>query len=514
MKSIKIIGFFIVTAALLSAIFVGCEKHEDSQNINEFTEQEIQFGITPIYSDNLKSGHELPHCTEAVPDHAEIKVEIDGVSYTFTPDVFEIDGQWYTEVFKLKIPGQVQDVTVTQFFIMDDEGNKIQATPKDGTPFAPFVEKPLDFEFPVTGIEKIEVEIEVLCYNEKYYAEFGFYWFAFDRKAINKLYFFGDLCTKYFQDYVDEDGEGYHNLDSKFDLPAIFKVEVWDETEDNKFIEYDNMYMLPNINEPLAVYYPNDLEVTGDTYTLKLYIRLKDGNGYSWVEYQTIYVDGDTGNLTFPGGTPVPDYGNDSVVDFVIGECAYYDAENPEMQPDIEFAPYMNLPNTANITISYPGDNAYWEVVVNSVSPLSGYDFDEGTYKGWCADAGTTINEGDRTYEIHSSLYPSLWPECAESPVIDATVINQINHLYNYLQNKNIDYSWQAFQVAVWNLRGQTNYPDSQQSWSFSNYQTEANNLYDPPTLDENYMPLPGGYAAVLLHKACSMQLIFVQVDP
>jgi hypothetical protein len=316
-----------------------------------------------------------------------------------------------------------------------------------------------------------------------------------DKPNANKEYGYGDLP------------------EAKFDLPAIFKVEVWDGAD--SLISYDNMYMLSNggtIDEPLAVYYPDDVDEANDI-KLKLYIRLKVGNDYDWVYYETIHVNDNTGELTFPNGNPVLDYGNDGVVDFVIGECAYYDANNQEMRPDIEFAPYMNLPETANITISHPYDDiAYWKVVVNTVTPAAGYDFGVGTYGGWCADADETINPGTRKYDVFSSLYPSQWPECNDGH-IDIAVINKINHLYNFLQNKNIDYSWQAFQVAVWTLRGQA--IPSSQSGVFNGYATEAGQLInDYVTLEEDYMPLPGGYAAVLLNYDCTQQLIFVQVDP
>jgi len=518
MKSFKIIGFFILTAAFLGAILVGCEKDENSPKNEQFIEQEIQFGITPIISDNLKSDgpdeYDLPECSDAVPDHASITVVIDGEEHTFTPDVFEIDGQWYTEVFKVKIPEEVLTVTVTEFIIYDYEDNLIQATPTAGSPYATFVEQPVgaEFTFPVGGIDKIEKSIEVLCYNEKYYADFGFYWFAFDFKEVEELNFFGDLCTKYFEDYAADDG-GYGQLDDHhFDLPAIFKVEVYDAS-DNWLISFDNLYMLDDgtIDEPLAVYYPNDLDGEADTYILKLHIRLKVGNTFDWVYYQTLHVNDHTGELTFPNGDDVPDYGDDGIIDFVIGECAYYETDDDPMRPDLEFAPYMNLPNKANITISYPyTDMAYWKIIVNSVDPsMSGYDFGTGTYKGWCADAGTSITTGTRTYEIYSSLYPSLWPQCGDSPVIAAAVINQINHLYNFLQDKNIEYSWEAFQVAVWKIRGQV-IPDD-----FSDDEDDADELIAlRSSWDEEYMPLPGGYAAVLLHNSCNMQLIFVQIDP
>ncbi|MFO7939770.1 MAG: hypothetical protein R6U66_08475 [Bacteroidales bacterium] len=521
MKAMKMIGMFVVTAAFLSAILVSCETNDDAQKNSQFTEQEIQFGITPIFSDNLKNGGPgldgLPECSEEVPDYAEIKVKINGSEHTFTPDVFEINGQWYTEVFKLQIPtNSVQEVTLTQFIIYDYNDNQIQATPTETSPYASFVDNPVgdSFTFVVTGIEKKEVAIEVLCYNEAYYADFGFYWFAFEFTEVNELNFFGDLCTKYFEDYAENDDDGYGQLnDPKFDLPAIFRVEVYDASGD-ELITYDNRYMLDDgtIDEPLAVYYPNDLDEEGDTYTLKLYVRLKVGNAFDWVEYQTIHVDGDTGDLTFPDGSSVPDYGDDGVVDFVIGECAYYETEDDPMRPDIEFAPYMNLPETANITISHPYDDiAYWKVEVHTVNPAAGYDFGVGIYGGWCADADETINPGTRDYEVFSSLYPSQWPACTDNH-IETAVINKINHLYNFLQNKNIDYSWQAFQLAVWKLRGQT-YP-SHQANVFGGFDTEADQLIALQTWEHDYMPLPGGYAAVLLNYDCTQQLIFVQVDP
>jgi hypothetical protein len=524
MKSIKIIGFSIITAALLIAIIVGCEKDESSPKNDKVIEQEIQFGVTPIFSNNLKDGggprlDDLPECSDAVPNYAEIIVEIDGETKSFKPDVYEVDGQWYTEVFKLQVPkDDSTQVTVKQFIIFDYNDNEIQATPTSTSAYATFVDKPVgeDFTFFVGGIDKVEITIEVLCYNEKYYADFGFYWFAFEETEANELNFFGDLCTKYYMTYANEDAAGYGELvDPKVDLPAIFLVEVYDASGD-LLITYNNMYMLDDdgiIDEPLAVYYPNDLDEEGDTYTLKLYIRLKVGSSFEFVEYQTIHVDGDTGNLTFPpNGDPVPDYGNDSVVDFVVGECAYYNEENEEMQPDIKFPPYMNLPETANITISHPYDDmAYWKVDVHSISPVEVFELGKGTYKGWCADADETITQATRDYQIFSSLYPDLWPEC-EDGHIDEGVMNKINHLFNFLENNNIEYEWEVFQLAVWKLREQT-YP-SHQAGVFSGFEDDADDMLDYQTWDEKYMPHPGGYAAVLLHNDCEKQLIFVQIDP
>ncbi len=186
--AIKFLAFFLV-----SLFFSGCEKDKNPED----TLQDVVFGISHIDPVELKSDEFDIPCPEdengnmLIPVKADITVlNADGEEMNFNPDVFYLNGQLYSQAIKLK-PGTY---SVSKFLLRDIDGTIIMATPHKNSQFGPYVNKPVEFTFDVQPFEKIEVPIEVLCFQPGHHEQFGFFWFNIHQIVVKELCFFGDFC--------------------------------------------------------------------------------------------------------------------------------------------------------------------------------------------------------------------------------------------------------------------------------------------------------------------------------
>ena len=203
--------------------------------------------------------------------------------------------------------------------------------------------------------------------------------------------------------------------------------------------------------------------------------------------------------------------GTDGVIDFVLGSC--YDPSNP---PDYVFAPWMNLPVNATYTITgFPATHGgYVDATLSNIP--SGYEISNGVYASNCADHQTLIYVGTPyNMNIYSSLYPSLLPTFAQG-----NKWNKINWLYNHL-NYFPGYQWYDIQGAIWLLDNPV--------WDggaeggvpslTTTMMTMKNNM---DTYGSNYIPSPGGWAAIIFipigtlsnAPAPTIQTMIIKLDP
>jgi hypothetical protein len=251
------------------------------------------------------------------------------------------------------------------------------------------------------------------------------------------------------------------------------------------------------------VRYADVLGVT-DHFKFELYIMVKQGAGFPFVLFKTWEFD-DIDNI---------DDGADGVVDFVLGNCNF-----PGNTVDFVFPPWQNLPVSTNVHFAYvgniPGNNQYWDVTFNSYTPAGPYDLPAPvvTMDGWCGDLGTTIAPGTYNALVFSSLNDANWIPTMPVTLAEMAKVNWLmNHLGDYGINIGDDTGLDGgvVQQAIWIILNGASYGPPASTMAA-----------DAALYGNGFVPLPGGWAAVLLVAenpanpgVYVYQLIFVIVDP
>ena len=307
MKTLRLLGLLLIAGVLIS-----CEKDIEKNNVT----QDVVFGIehvAPLKSipDNGGNGDFQPtppeewYCVDNFMDIEDLtaRIRIDGFVDPFTPDVFIIDGKLYTQ--SIKLASRPTPYVVTEFVLLDGDGEIIMATPEIGSEYADYVGNPVSFEFYVNDFEKAQVNVDVLCFIPAEYNAFGFTWFNIGRIIIHEAWFFGDVC-------IDEvelfEGSLYDThfgpfVDGFYDVQAIFQVVV-----KNNGVQVGETFTNENWTEfdkPLSVKYPEYLDMDNSNITFEL-----------WVLHPT---DGFVYITTFD----LDDLVEGEVVNFVMGGCVY-----------------------------------------------------------------------------------------------------------------------------------------------------------------------------------------------
>ena len=461
---------------LLFAVAVGftaCKKDESSA----LKDVQISIGQVDYPSASREDVADVPECSDLVPEYAKFVIDGD----TITSDVYYIEDVLYTKTFKEDIGVH----TVTMFELYNGE-TLIKAAPLPGSEYQDYVTNKLNITFEVAAFDKIKVEVDVLCFEPAYYDEFGYYWFQVNQFTVYETCTFGDFCIKSPEHYIgslyEESGNGV-----EVDEPAIFKLTVDGET-------FSNEDWL-GVGAPLCFKYAEEDGVVGHhTAVLSLYAATGDTFGY--VDIYTFEWDGIFEDTY--------DSGDDGVFEFVVGNCVDY--------ADKILAPYVNLPEgefTMTLGSVYGPGTYHKYVDVDLEGFGEGYDLLTGWQGVWCADLDTHINLG-QTYTVTavSSLNP---PE--DFTRLSTLQLQKLNYFFNALpaltgEYGNFDYDnpgsyWSVIQDVVWYITNGTSVSGDAAVYAA-----------DVDTNGDGYMPLPGGYAAIIFDAGENVQILFVTVDP
>ncbi len=515
--------YLIGVAAILAT---GC-----TQDLPQLEPNQLQ-DVTFSSADNFGLKTDPYNCDNQDPDYAEIILQGGtdqnpvGEPFTKVAPVFFVDGVMFTQAIKLE-PGEY---TVRNFLLYaevdggDDE--LVNAVPEFDSEFGALVANPLPHTFLVSAFVKTEVLLGVLCFEETVYQQFGFAWFRVAETKGYQKWFFGDFCTKFYKDYA---GSLYGD-DPKVDMPAIFRIDLYYDDNNNGGFEEDELvnsfsnevdYM--NTGAPVAVNYLDPLN-DGDLYELRVHIYVKTGDDQSgqsqflFKEFGSwFFMDNGFELYTNPELTEGEfDAGTDGVYDFVLGNCTVDAA-------DFAFAPYMNLPETASLTVGTqfapgPQGGAYLDIKLMGFN--TGFDVETNLWYGsYCFDQTIDIT-GGATYDVtvFSSLNKQLLPE-----VIREKRWAEVNWLANHLEDFP-GYTWKDLQQAIWELEDD-NYQYSNNNGSgFNANGAMVNDMVAKAKLNgSGYVPMPGGWAAVTFIKTLdlinelevpSIQTVFIIVDP
>jgi len=486
---------------LIAAVVFSCQKKD-----SEPAQQDVVFSATLI-EPALKNTAEIPDCISGLtPEFAHVVIadvlQGNGAK-DYYPLVFYLDGKLYSQAIKLD-PGTYY---VLSFEVYDGGGDGFggatdqlyMATPGTDSNFDQYVTQTVPFDFTVTAFTKIEIDVEVLCYQKKFHDNFGFFWFNITEYIIREQCFFGDICLKHWSDYA---GSHYDLQPGELglDMVAIMQIQVY---KNNIFVEAFTNDVAPNygVGAPLCVTYADELGVT-DNFIFVLYILVKQGDQFNFVPFHTWEFQ----DAEMIGA------GDDGVVDFVLGSCNL-------TSTDLQLAPYQNLPATCVLQIGGtwgpgPVSGEYMDAIISGIAGTN-WDLINGTYGSYCFDRLTNINVNTNyNMDVFSSLYPQYLPLYLQNEEWD-----RVNWLINHLDD--YAWGWSDLQQVVWKIENS--------AWTGAAYggcaaiTAVGTQMYnDAVAYGDGYVPLPGGWAAVCFvptgtppeQGTPTVQTVFVRVDP
>lgn len=504
----KIIMIMIIAGIVVTA----CKKDEATtepavQTVDlEFVIEQTDFG-------GLKSGNaSVPQCSE-LPMHY-VKFKLGGVPY-FSEIINMPDGQMLTKAVKLT---SGQSYSLSEFLVYSDvlpvgEGPEdllVRAAPADGSVYNDLMVNKLDLDVVFEDFVKKQVVVDVLCFEELFYTEFGFNWFELNDVKIERMCFFGDVCTGKPGDF-GVTGSMYLNQMNgvQMDMPAIMQLKVFKKVDGDwgdPIRVFDNDLHADGTDwygegACMEIYWANDLDKDED-FRFELYVHLPYGAAMDWM-----LVD----FWEFQNGDFPESIGDDGVFDYVLGNCSMPDA-------DKVYPAYMNLPKfteSFTMTIKPRTLGTYVDAVFAGIP--GDFDIDNGLIGVWCGDKDNVIYYNTPyTVRAISSIHP--FPAAFTSSNLTPQKLHALNWLWNHLPDYfdgiNMfdmkDYSGAGYDASDYNTIQNA-------VWAITNgfgVSGDAETMRAASMLHLDFKPLPGQWAAVLFWVNERTQVMFVQVDP
>ena len=378
----KILFLMLLSIPLL---FASCEKQVATQ------EAEVAFTVNdngPALS-KKDSGEQIPVLECIDGEATSVEVVIDGTSYML--EVLNLEGNTITQ--SLKLP--TGDHIISSFVVFNEDGEIMWVTPMAGSDYAvmwPDLSN-LDLTFTVEDFTKAVVPIDVLCFREADIVAFGYSWFQFHAFESKPLCFFGDICSKFYEDFNDAKGP-YNGQVAGHDFIALFTVEVFGP--DGELMSSATNVGVEDLNQPVCLEYLDDLEVADEEYTFL--ISIIGPQGYVFATTGGSFTDAE-----WSGDGSDPKFGgDDGVWEFVVGNCI---AENTDA---VVLPAYLALPSNGNVTMKAVKHNGathyeYFDILLNSGFNGAYYPdelFNGALLGGYCGDLYNNIPV-DGTYDVN-----------------------------------------------------------------------------------------------------------------
>lgn len=510
-------------------LFTGCKKDEPNTPPAGINTVDVEFQIMETDFQNLKgSDADVPVCSDLPMDY--VKFTFGDVEYT--SNVFVANGILVTQVVRIELGQNVpsQTLNLTNFVIYNDvlpmgpgsEDIIVRAAPAPNSLYWNLMEHPLNISVDVDAFVKKQITVDVLCFEDLFYDNFGFTWFNPNLVKIERQCWFGDICTGKLDQYegslYEDQSEGL-----QMDMPAIMKIDVSKKLNQNDSYvlvrSFENKYVPDALGNPtdvlwlgegdcMEVFWANDEDLT-EYFKFDLYVWLPVGTGMDWVPLDTWeFTDGNC-----------PDPGNDNVNDFVVGYCQLGNV-------DYTYTPYQNLPLgpiTMTVGPKYGNNSTTGGYVDLSfiASEVDGTDLDVdgvSVFPGWCGDKASEIYVNDDYIVTVIGSMNAVDPVLA---IIGSNELGSVNWLFNHLNDYypginvlNIESSYptaaMAIQNAIWALIGDIGAPGTGADYY---------DMYMDAKDHGSFKPMPGEYAGVYFYAGIGangklLQTLFVQVDP
>lgn len=437
-----------------------------------------------------------------------VYVVINGTPYELKIVTLTEGGTMQTEVLKL-IPGSY---TIEEFAVYNGTPNNNDDA--DDTVLFASPEHSSDYvtnwamtgvgqgstPFVIEAFKKAPVHVDVLCYVPSAYVDFGFTWFQFDKFKAKKIYFFGDVCTKFWEEWKDYEDESnpYLGAINGYDFPAAFTVDVYKGLSATGVPAVSGTYTPSDYvgidAEPLCIEYVDNLQSVDESYTFVISLTLPDGTS------EVIH----TGNFTDANWSKVtPDEdtfgGLDGIFDFVVGNCSY-DGNNANE----ELPAWIPVAKTGTFKLGgplYGSHGGYTSIEFGALDLEHADTFMNGTiYGAFCAAKVDQISLGV-TYP--ANFYSSLGGLTELDDTKYANLKANIGVL-NWIVNNQSGWTAREIQAAIWH------FTDGQSATTLS---TTASTYV-------NFVPTVGDWAIIVCDaieadtKNGDYQLMVVRVDP
>lgn len=230
--------YHVCLLGILFLLFTGCSKEENvSENVSiEGSSISFEIFLKDLISEkqyNKQQSSNLPECSEALPMFVDIVLSKDGVEVRGTTSeplrlFLNSDGEslFTRESTKLELePGQY---SLDYFQVLDMDENVTWAAPvKNGTSgFADFVDNPLPLQINLGAGVKKYVEVDVLCYEDRFVNQFGYLFIDLNMSEAIQFCIFGNYCFE----------NGRHAE------AARYKVSVWNYSGNTEAPKGQSLY--------------------------------------------------------------------------------------------------------------------------------------------------------------------------------------------------------------------------------------------------------------------------------
>lgn len=294
----KNFNFYLIGLALVAILFTSCEKEDEGINGDNANVKVSTLSFGSVLNDMVKSRNELknhlstiPECIEGAPSYVQVALmdedgnwvsgeDGDEGQYIEIPVNYDSDGDiWFTdESMDLELP---QGMYTLEYFGVMTEGDEVLwIAPRDNDDYGPvgfqdFVKEALPLSIDLRNGVKKYVEVEVICFDDRFVNEYGYLFFDIQTNETITLCVFGNYC--------DESGRHY---------PANFRMNVWTYSGDAEQPKGAPLYdeANPYINEV------GTHQDTGDDYAEPLCVALPNGEGEDWYYAEIYLIDFNSGD--------------------------------------------------------------------------------------------------------------------------------------------------------------------------------------------------------------------------
>lgn len=403
-------NLFFKSILLILVVFTACEKESVEDN-NPLSPVEFQLVVN---QSNLKSanGNELLSTEIANVKSALVSIATNEGNMVYEQEQIELFN--FNEKFiTKKLLLEVGNYVLTEFLLLDTNGNVIYATPKEGAELASLVNDPLSIDFSVRLNQTTTVYPEVLSINDFEPADFGYVEFGFryiktfdfvvgiytlDNEQTPTASNANIVVSANGKEYINKEIEGILNILTINDGLEVYTITV----EKDGYKAFSKNYTLEQLKQyettPLDVYLEKISELTLD-YTKIIDATLSSYNpdnnngdatfnqAFSWT------ILGDPVNVRFVMGFDLSDIPEGKQIKSATLSLFYADNHPDPLEKDI-----------------YGGQN-------DLKIELIGQDWDEST---------VTWNNQPSTIAVGTKIIPADGNGKVDKPDIDITELVQL----------------------------------------------------------------------------------------
>lgn len=301
MKKFKLSISFLAAFAIL---FTSCSKEESANTDAEMATLSFGAILTNLENDRAANKEHLdfldgvPECSDETAAYVEIVLSLNGNDVVGTQDepyrIDLVDGQIFT-VEDANLELTPDDYSLDYFAVYGASNTMIWLAPfGNGDDLSGLVDFSLPMDIDLRAGVKKYVEVDVLCYDDRFVNEYGYLFFEINQNKAIELCIFGNFC--------DEDGKHY---------PAAYTVDVWSYSNGVRGSQmYNDVPSTVNMNDDKDYAGSPVCFALPDTDGLDEYyfeITLKNSDAYDAVNEEIIragvITDGDVRDLMNEDGT-------------------------------------------------------------------------------------------------------------------------------------------------------------------------------------------------------------------